>query len=174
MPSRQLQRSGPSRLSRFSCKVLLLLSASLGFQSLIGVYGDKRKEDSAKVQTDTITLPQHGVDLPDVTFDRKHNRGGGLPAAGKRDGEPAFPDDARSQSGGVLQPGKGNAGEGEGLLSPMETAEMLLADGERRCSIVHGAATEEEGGARAGQCLPTIFFMGVSKCGENRSEVIKM
>lgn len=43
------------------------------------------------------------------------------------------------------------------FLSPEELAGELLQDGRPRC------AEDEEGESR---CLPTVFFIGVSKCGE--------
>lgn len=170
--SRQIQASQRSRLLRLSRKLLLplLLSVSLGFGGIIGVYGDnENEEDNAKVQIGTIaSTPPHRPDSPDVTFGREDDRsGGGPPEAKNTDGEPVSPVDERSRSGGVLHPEKGGPEGGGGLLSPLESAEELLADGEPRCFLVDGATSEEEGEATQGLlCLPTLFFMGVSKCGE--------
>lgn len=172
MSSPQLQASQPSRFLRFPRKLLLLLLSTLGVQGLIGVYGDKEKEDSPKDasvrdQTAAITSTRLLVDLPDVTFDREDDgdQSDWLLEPGNGD-EPMPAGDGRSHNEGLKNPAQEITGGGGELLSPEESAEALLADGEPRCFTVDGATSEEEGGARRGLCLPTLFFLGVSKCGE--------
>lgn len=57
------------------------------------------------------------------------------------------------------QDGMDGGGE-RALLSSEEVAGAILADGDPRCFL------DEEGRS---WCLPTVFFLGVSKCGETDS-----
>ena len=47
--------------------------------------------------------------------------------------------------------------ERERILSPEDVAGELLSDGRPRCFVDE---------AELRRCLPTVFFLGVSKCGE--------
>lgn len=52
---------------------------------------------------------------------------------------------------------------GNGLMTSEDSSKALLADGKPRCFVRGDTGVD---GARTGWCLPNVFHMGVSKCGE--------
>lgn len=54
---------------------------------------------------------------------------------------------------------------GSELLTSEVSSKALLADGKPRCFVQSGIGMT---GSRKGRCLPNVFSIGVSKCGEFR------
>ncbi|CAM9370334.1 unnamed protein product [Scytosiphon promiscuus] len=142
---------------------LPLLVVIGGLRSAIAVSGgDGGGDDDAKrlpavaavgARPDAaITHGRHLEDLPDVAFDKEGS------------GSEGISDSSAEWSSDLGKAGLGGDGEG---MSPAESAGALLADGQPRCCLFDegvGADGGESAGRRQ-RCLPTVFFLGVSKCG---------
>lgn len=50
-----------------------------------------------------------------------------------------------------------------GLLTSQKSSKALLADGKPRCFVQSGIGMK---GGKKWRCLPNVFSIGVSKCGE--------
>lgn len=160
--------------------LLLLLPLHLvGLQSTAVAAPDTDQDDGAKysiarVQDGTITSSRWlVVDLPDVTIDADNvgddraGEGGENGREGEEEEASVPLDEEASEAGGAVGAVQGGAA-GE-LLTPEDSAEALLADGGPRCFFGDAEEPSQEGGSSKERllCLPTLFFLGVSKCGES-------
>lgn len=148
-----------SSYSLGSCRNLPLLFA-FGLQSAIAIRSGGEHPDAAKRPTSAalsvhavaeIATERHLDDLPDVAFDKEDSSS-----------EETIVKAIAEWSSGARN---GSVRGDEELLSPGESADALLADGRTRCFSVGDVGAEAGESDRQRRCLPTVFFLGVSKCG---------
>ena len=160
--------------------LLLLLLQVAGLQSTAVAYAETETKEGSKASRlharDRDRTPPSSrrlADLPDVTIGA-NNSGGDVVGAENKGGDqeeaPASLDEEATEAETAAGADEGGGAGGE-PLTPEESAEALLADGGPRCFFDGGDVKEpsgEEGGSEQRRllCLPTLFFLGVSKCGE--------